>query len=137
MKLTQLEEEVIVSYILELDQCGFAPTYAAVRNMADKLLTARSAGQVGVHWPRNFVKPTNSLTTRFNRAYNRQRALCEDSVLIKSWFDLVDVTNEHCRNDALEPIEGSTEFEHETMDAELWHGKDYNLGPEAEHNLVM
>ena len=65
-KLTQVEEEVIVQYILDLDQRGFAPTYAAVRDMADKLLAARGAGQVGVHWPRNFVKRTDSLTTRFN-----------------------------------------------------------------------
>jgi hypothetical protein len=42
-KLTQLEEEVIVRYILDLDQRGFAPTYAAVRDMADKLLAARGA----------------------------------------------------------------------------------------------
>ena len=91
-KLTQLEEEVIVNYILDLDRRGFAPTYAAVRDMADKLLAARGAGQVGVHWPRNFVKRTDSLTTRFNRAYDRQRALCEDSVLIRSWFELVEQT---------------------------------------------
>jgi hypothetical protein len=65
-KLTQVEEEVIVSYILDLDQRGFAPTYAAVRDMADKLLAARGGGHVGVHWPRNFVKRTDSLTTRFN-----------------------------------------------------------------------
>jgi hypothetical protein len=81
-KLTQSEEQVIVRYILDLDTRGFAPTYAAVRDMADKLLAARSAGQVGVHWPRNFVKRTDSLTTRFNRAYDRQRALCEDRALI-------------------------------------------------------
>ena len=43
-KLTQLEEEVIVKYILDLDLRGFAPTYAAVRDMADKLLAARGAG---------------------------------------------------------------------------------------------
>jgi hypothetical protein len=48
-KLTELEEEVIVRYILDLDQRGFAPTYAAVRDMADKLLAARGGGQVGVH----------------------------------------------------------------------------------------
>jgi hypothetical protein len=90
-KLTQ-EEEVIVSYILDLDQRGFAPTYAAVRDMADKLLAARGGGHVGVHWPRNFVKRTDSLTTRFNRAYDRQRALCEDPVLISSWFKLVEQT---------------------------------------------
>jgi hypothetical protein len=91
-KLTQLEEEVIVKYILDLDLRGFAPTYAAVRDMANSLLAARGAGQVGVHWPRNFVKRTDSLTTRFNRAYDRQRALCEDSVLIQGWFKLIEQT---------------------------------------------
>jgi hypothetical protein len=91
-KLTQLEEEVIISYILDLDQRGFSPTYTAVRDMADRLLAARGAGQVGVHWPRNFVKRTDSLTTRFNRAYDRQRALCEDPVLIRSWFELIEQT---------------------------------------------
>ena len=62
---------MIVRHILDLDTRGFGPTYAAVRDMADKLLAARGAGQVGVHWPRNFVKRTDSLTTRFNRAYDR------------------------------------------------------------------
>ena len=83
-KLTQLEEQVIVGYILDLDLRGFSPTYAAIRDMADKLLAARGAGQVGQKWPANFVKRTDSLTTCFNRAYDRQRALCEDPVLIKS-----------------------------------------------------
>jgi hypothetical protein len=91
-KLTLQEEEVIVSHILDLDTRGFAPTYAAVRDMADKLLAARGGGQVGQKWPANFVKRTDSLTTRFNRAYDRQRALCEDPVLIRSWFELVEET---------------------------------------------
>jgi hypothetical protein len=91
-KLTELEEEVITRYILDLDTCGFSPTYPSVCDMADKLLAARSADQVGVHWPRNFVKRTDSLTTRFNQAHNRQRALCEDPVLIRSWFELVQHT---------------------------------------------
>ena len=65
-KLTIVEEEVIISYIIELGLRGFAPTYAAVRDMANRLLAARGADQVGVHWPRNFVKRTDSLTTRFN-----------------------------------------------------------------------
>jgi hypothetical protein len=83
---------VIVRYILDLDQRGFAPTYAAVRDMADKLLAARGAGQVGQKWPANFVRRTESLKTRFNGAYDRQRALCEDPVLIRSWFELVEQT---------------------------------------------
>jgi hypothetical protein len=91
-KLTQREEEVVVKYILDLDGRGFSPTYAAVRDMADRLLAARNAGQVGVHWARNFVKRTDTLKTRFNRAYDRKRALCEDPVLIKSWFELVEQT---------------------------------------------
>jgi hypothetical protein len=65
-KLTQVEEEVIVNYILDLDQRRFAPTYAAVRDMADKLLVARGGGQVGQKWPSNFFKRTDSLKTRFN-----------------------------------------------------------------------
>jgi hypothetical protein len=78
--------------MLDLDQRGFAPTYAAVHDMADKLLAARGGGHVGQKWPSNFVKRTDSLKTRFNRAYNRQRALCEDPVLIRSWFELVEQT---------------------------------------------
>ncbi|KAF7578666.1 hypothetical protein PtrM4_029060 [Pyrenophora tritici-repentis] len=91
-KLTQREEEVIVSYILHLDQRGFAPTYAAARDMADKLLAARGAGQVGQKWPANFVKRTDSLRTCFNQAYDRQRALCENPALIRSWFELIEKT---------------------------------------------
>lgn len=88
-KLTKLEEEVIIKHILDLDSRGFAPTLRAVRDMADKLLAERGSGQVGQQWPRNFVKRTDSLTTRFNRPYDRQRALCEDPEAIQDWFDLI------------------------------------------------
>jgi hypothetical protein len=91
-KLTQLEEEVTVKYIQDLDQRGFAPTHSAVRDMADKLLAARGGGQVGQKWPANFVKRTDSLKTRFNQPYDRQRALCEDWGLISCWFELVEQT---------------------------------------------
>ena len=39
---------MIVKYILDLDLRGFAPTYAAVRDMANRLLAARNADQVGI-----------------------------------------------------------------------------------------
>jgi hypothetical protein len=65
-KLTQLEEEVIVNYILNLDTRGFAPTYAAVRDIANKLLAARDRGYVRQKWPANFVKRIDSLKTYFN-----------------------------------------------------------------------
>ncbi|KAF7575923.1 hypothetical protein PtrM4_001630 [Pyrenophora tritici-repentis] len=91
-KLTQREEEVIISHILHLDLRGFGPTYVDVRDMADKLMAARGASLVGIHWPRNFVKRTDSLRTCFNRAYDRQRALCENPALIQRWFKLVEET---------------------------------------------
>jgi hypothetical protein len=81
---------VITRHIIDLDIRGFAPTYEAIRDMADKLLAARGASQVGVYWPRNFIKRIGSLKTRFNRAYNRQRALYEDLALIRSWFKLIE-----------------------------------------------
>ncbi|KAF7569154.1 hypothetical protein PtrM4_031950 [Pyrenophora tritici-repentis] len=34
----------------------------------------------------------NSLRTCFNRAYDRQRALCENPALIRSWFELIEKT---------------------------------------------
>jgi hypothetical protein len=46
-KLTLCEEEVIIRYILNLDTRRFAPTYAAIRDIANKLLAVRSASQVG------------------------------------------------------------------------------------------
>ncbi|KAH8621882.1 putative transposase [Alternaria alternata] len=42
-KLTEREEQVIIRYILDLDTRGFAPTYEAVRDIANKLLAARGA----------------------------------------------------------------------------------------------
>jgi hypothetical protein len=62
---------VIVKHILDLDTRGFSPTYNAVRDMANLLLLKRGGCPVGRDWPRNFVKRTDSLTTRFNRAYDR------------------------------------------------------------------
>jgi hypothetical protein len=46
---------VVVRHILNLNSRGFAPTLDAVRDIADKLLTKRAAGQVDKQWPRNFV----------------------------------------------------------------------------------
>ena len=90
--LTRLEEEVVIKHILDLDLRGFSPSLDAVRDMANKLLAERGAQPVGKKWPSNFVKRTERLTTRFNRPYDRQRALCEDPAVIGGWFKLVQRT---------------------------------------------
>ena len=91
-RLTKLEELVITNFILDLDSRGFPPRMNDVRDMANNLLSARSAGQVGINWPYKFVKRIPELTTRFNRKYDYQRAKCEDPVIIQAWFDLVNET---------------------------------------------
>ena len=60
-----------------------------MRDMANKLLTKRTAGQVGKNWLENFIRRTPEVKTVYNRKYDYQRARCEDPEIIKPWFDLV------------------------------------------------
>ena len=46
-KLTKLEEEVIIRYILDMDVRGFAPRLASVEDMANYILESREAQHVG------------------------------------------------------------------------------------------
>jgi hypothetical protein len=46
-KLTQLEEESLSLYILDLDSRGFAPRLASVEDMANYLLETRQGKRVG------------------------------------------------------------------------------------------
>ena len=89
LKLTELEENAVLKYILDLDMRGFPPRLADVGDMANILLADRDAGRVGKHWASNFVKRQPELQTRFTRAYDYQRALCEDPKKIDAWFALV------------------------------------------------
>lgn len=89
-KLTDLEEESILQYILDLDSRGFAPRLASVEDMANLLLESRGALRVGKNWAYRFVQRRPELKTRFNRVYDFQRALCEDPELIGAWFRLVE-----------------------------------------------
>src|SRR5689334_17619651 len=54
-KLTNLEESVIVQYILDLDSKGFPPRLSGVEDMANRLLAERDARRVGVNWASTFV----------------------------------------------------------------------------------
>ena len=87
--LTLTKEETIVQYVLDLDSRGFPPRISDVRSMADLLRTTRHATPVGTKWPYNFVQRRPELKTRFSRAYDFQRALCEDPDIINAWFQLV------------------------------------------------
>lgn len=88
-KLTNLEESIIVQYILDLDSRSFPPRLCGVQDMANRLLADRGAPPVGPRWASNLVKRHKELTTRFTRRYDYKRALCEDPKLIQPWFELV------------------------------------------------
>jgi hypothetical protein len=87
--LTELEEGVIVNYILDWDSRGFPPRQADVEDMANYLRKCRRAKPVGKLWVHRFIQRRLELKTRFNRVYDFQRALCEDPKLIGAWFQLV------------------------------------------------
>jgi hypothetical protein len=88
-KLTDLEESVLVQYILDLAAKGFPPRLSIVEDMANRLLATRDAPRVGTRWASNFVKRRPELRTRFQRKYDYQRAKCEDPEIIRGWFELV------------------------------------------------
>jgi hypothetical protein len=87
--LTKLEEEAIVHRILDEVLRGVPPSKANVRDMADRLLRDRGGKPTGKNWVDNFIKRTPELRTRWSRPYDRQRAACEDLVIIQPWFILV------------------------------------------------
>jgi helix-turn-helix, Psq domain len=88
-KLTKIEEEVIVRYILDMDTRGFAPRLAGVEDMANYILKSHGGQRVGKLWAHRFAQRCPELKTRLNRVYDFQRALCEDPELIGAWFRLV------------------------------------------------
>ena len=88
-KLTDLEEEIIVEYVLDLDSRAFPSRIQKVEDMANRLLEDRNATPVGKRWASNFVKRQPQLQTRFFRRYDYKRAQCEDPEIIRGWFALV------------------------------------------------
>src|SRR6478609_2794808 len=88
-KLSDLEEQIIVQFILDLDSRGFPPRLRCVEEMANRLLADRETPPVGKRWASNFVKRHKELKTCFHRRYDYQRAKCEDLTVIRNWFRLV------------------------------------------------
>jgi hypothetical protein len=80
--LDELEEEVLCKYILELDHRGFSPGLHGVEDMANLILNSRGGERVGKLWAHRFVKRRQELKTRQTRAYDFQRALCENPEVI-------------------------------------------------------
>jgi hypothetical protein len=52
------------------------------------LLEARGGKPVGHNWPDRFIARQPALKKVWSRAYDKQRALCEDINIIEPWFRL-------------------------------------------------
>jgi hypothetical protein len=65
-KLTNLEEEVIVRYILDLDSRAFPPRRSGVEDMANRILVDRGTRHVSKNWTTNFVRRQLELRSRFS-----------------------------------------------------------------------
>jgi hypothetical protein len=66
-KVSDLEEQIIIQFNLDLDSRGFPPRLRGVEEMANQLLADRNASPVGKNWASNFVKRHIDLKTRFFR----------------------------------------------------------------------
>src|SRR6478736_9809228 len=55
-RLSNLEEQIIVQFLLDLDSRGFPTRLRFVEEMANSLLADRDASPVGKRWAHNFIK---------------------------------------------------------------------------------
>ena len=73
-KLSPIEEQSLVQWILDLDRRGFPPHIIDVRRMADTLLTARGQNPppapVGKNWVSRFIQSRPELQTKWSRRLN-------------------------------------------------------------------
>ena len=88
-KLTELEEQTLVRYILDLDSRSFPPRHRGVEDMANRLLRDRDASRVGKNWVSNFVRRQPELRIRFNCRIDYQRIQCKDPDKFREWFSLI------------------------------------------------
>lgn len=88
--LTDLQEQVIINYILNRVSRVFSPQQSDVGNMANYLRKTRRARPVGKLWAHRFIQRLLELKTRLNRVYDFQRVFCENFEPISTWFRLME-----------------------------------------------
>ena len=65
-KLTSLEKEVIIQYILDLDLCLFLLQISNIEDIANRLLQAWNQEHIGKNWTSNFVQQQLQFQLQFN-----------------------------------------------------------------------
>jgi hypothetical protein len=96
-RLSLLQEEALIAWIVSLDIRGAAPRPFQVREMAQIILDAATSTPslpIRKNWVTEFTKRRPEIKTRFAREINRQRALCEDPRIISQWFNELQKTKD-------------------------------------------
>ena len=91
-KLTQTEEQVLLEWILSMDERGYPLKVHAVGDAAKLLLQQRvglPSASIRKNWARNFINRQPQIKSKYTRTYDHQRAQCEDPLQIQAWFRLV------------------------------------------------
>ena len=89
-RLSLIQEESLIQWIISLDSRGMPPRPSHVQEMANILLQGEKSTQykpIGKNWVTLFVKRRPEIKARFSRRYNHSRAKCEDPRIINAWFD--------------------------------------------------
>lgn len=90
-KMTQIEEESLVQWIMSMGKRGMPPRPSHVEAMANNLIARRGeqlpSSPVGKNWVQGFLKRHMELTTKFIRKYAYLRAKCEDPKVVQHWFN--------------------------------------------------
>lgn len=97
-KLSDLEEETLSKWILDMAERGLPPQISRVRYLAKLLLSARlknpSTAFISKRWVSQFVERPPEIKSKYNCRYDYQRAKREDPKDISEWFALVRNTIE-------------------------------------------
>ena len=95
--LNEVQEKVLVSYILAQETSNFGLTMAEVRHKANVLLNMHrrpddSPREVGINWVSRFCKRHDSLQCYWNRGTSFQKAVALTPGVLEAYFANVSVT---------------------------------------------
>jgi hypothetical protein len=85
-KLTNAQEEVLITHVNRLTERGLPPTPQIVRNIAEEVAKTK----LGVHWVTRFYQRyRNRLTSLYLRVIDHKRKVADNSQYFQEFFNLV------------------------------------------------
>jgi hypothetical protein len=87
-RLSRVQEEVLVEWILDLDSLGYPPSHARTREMACRILCLNGdTDKLGSHWLDSFIRRNSRVATCIGRPIEALRIQCTDPATINAFFE--------------------------------------------------